>query len=97
MRQITLPLKTDINTKKQPSKGTNFPGVSHGKICLQCRAGLISGSGRFPGERKGNPLQYSSLENSIDRGAWLQPWATVHGVTKRVRHDLETKQKQQNR
>ena len=41
--------------------------------------GLIPGSGRSPGEGNGNPLQYSCLENSMDRGAW---WATVHGVTK---------------
>ena len=41
--------------------------------------GLISGSGRSPGEGNGNPLQYSSLENPIDRGAWR---AIVHGVTK---------------
>ena len=41
--------------------------------------GLISGSGRSPGEGNGNPLQCSCLENSIDRGAW---WATVYGVTK---------------
>ena len=34
---------------------------------------------RSPGEGNGNPLQYSCLENSMDRGAW---WATVHGVTK---------------
>ena len=34
--------------------------------------------GRSSGERNGNPLQYSCLENSMDRGAW---WATVHGVT----------------
>ena len=39
---------------------------------------LISGSGRFPGVGNGNPLQYSCLENSMDRAAW---WATVHGVT----------------
>ena len=39
--------------------------------------GLIPGSGRFPGERHGNPLQCSCLENPMDRGAW---WATVHGV-----------------
>jgi len=39
----------------------------------------IPGSGRSPGERHGNPLQYSCLENPTDRGAW---WATVHGVTK---------------
>ena len=42
-------------------------------------AGSISGLGRCPGEGNGNPLQYSCLENSMDRGAW---WATVHGVTK---------------
>ena len=42
-------------------------------------AGLIPGSGRSPGEGNGNPLQYSCLKNSMDRGAW---WATVHGVTK---------------
>ena len=32
--------------------------------------GSIPGSGRFPGEGSGNPLQYSCLENSMDRGAW---------------------------
>ena len=41
--------------------------------------GLIPGSGRSPGEGNGNPLQYSCLENSTDRGAWQ---AEVHGVTK---------------
>ena len=41
--------------------------------------GLIPGSGRSPGGEKGNPLQYSCLENSMDRGAW---WATVDRVTK---------------
>ena len=39
----------------------------------------LSELGRFPGEN-GNPLHYSSLENSMDRGTW---WATVYGVTKR--------------
>ena len=39
----------------------------------------IPGSGRSPGEGNRNPLQYSCLENPMDRGAW---WATVHGVTK---------------
>ena len=38
----------------------------------------IPGSGRSPGVRNGNPLQYSRLENSMDSGAW---WATDHGVT----------------
>ena len=39
----------------------------------------IPESERVPGEGNGNPLQYSSLENSMDRGAWR---AIVHGVTK---------------
>ena len=41
--------------------------------------GSIPGLGRSAGEGNDNPLQYSRLENPIDRGAW---WATVHGVTK---------------
>ena len=40
-------------------------------------SGLISELGRSPGGGHGNPLQYSCLENSMDKGAW---WATVHGV-----------------
>ena len=39
--------------------------------------GSIPGSGRFPGGGHGNPLQYSCLENPMDRGAW---WAMVHRV-----------------
>ena len=39
--------------------------------------GSIPGLGRFPGGGHSNPLQYSCLENPLDRGAW---WATVHGV-----------------
>ena len=42
-------------------------------------AGLIPGSERSPGGRHSNPLQYSCLENPMDRGVW---WATAHGVTK---------------
>ena len=41
--------------------------------------GSIPGLGRSPGGGHGNPLQYSCLQNPMDRGAW---WATVHGVTK---------------
>ena len=41
--------------------------------------GLILGLGGSPGERHGNPLQYSCLENPMNRGAW---WTTVHGVAK---------------
>ena len=56
-----------------------FPAGSDGKesTCNAGDLGLISGWGRSPGEGKGNPLQYSCLENSVDRGAW---WATVRGV-----------------
>ena len=50
-------------------------------------AGSIPGSGRSPGEGNGNPLQYSSLGNPMDRGSQQ---AIVHGVS-RVGHYLETK------
>ena len=42
-------------------------------------AGSIPGSRRSPGVGNGNPLQYSCLENPVDRAAW---WATIHGVAK---------------
>ena len=66
-----------------------FPYSSVGKesACNAGDLGLIPGSGRSPGEGNGNPLEYSCLENFMDRGAWL---ATDHGVT-RIRHDLVTK------
>ena len=41
--------------------------------------GLIPGLGRSSGEGNGNPLQYSCLDNSMDRGAW---WAILHRVAK---------------
>ena len=58
-----------------------FPCSSYNKECA-CNAGdpgSIPGSGRSSGEGNGNPLQYSCLENPMDRGAW---WATVHRVAK---------------
>ena len=58
-----------------------FPGSSEGKASA-CSAGDLSsipGSGRSPGEVNGNPLQYSCLENSMDREAWV---AIVHAVAK---------------
>ena len=48
-------------------------------VCQAGDTGLTPGSGRSPGEGNGNPLQYSCLENSMDRGA---RWAAVHGVSK---------------
>ena len=44
-------------------------------------AGSIPGSGKSPGEGNGYPLQYSCLENPIERKAW---WATVNGVAKEL-------------
>ena len=56
-------------------------GDSAGKesACNAGEPGLIPGLGRSPGEGNGNPLQYSCLENLMDKEAWH---ATVHGVTK---------------
>ena len=58
-----------------------FPGGSDGKESAWNAGdpGLISGLRRSPGEENGYPVQYSCLENSMDRKAW---WATVHGVAK---------------
>ena len=58
-----------------------FPGASHNKESAHNvgDSGLIPGSGRCTGEGNGNLLQYSFLENSMDRGAWQ---ATVHGIAK---------------
>ena len=53
----------------------NSPG-NEGDIRVM---GSVPGSGRSPGGGHGNPLQYSCLENPMNRGAW---WATVHRVTK---------------
>ena len=62
-------------------RSMGFPGGSDGvqSACKVGDLGSIPGSGRPPGEGNGNALQYSCLENPMDRGAW---WATVHGVTK---------------
>ena len=58
-----------------------FPGGSDGKAsaCNAGDLGSIPELGKSPGERNGNPLQYSCLGNPMDRGTW---WATAHGVTK---------------
>ena len=51
--------------------------------------GSIPESRRYPGGENSNPLQYSCLEDPMDRGAWQ---AIVHRVAKRVRHDVASKQ-----
>ena len=67
----------------------DFPGGSDGEesACNAGDSGSIPGLGRSSGEGNGNRLQYSWLENSVDRGAWR---ATVHGVA-RAGHNLATK------
>ena len=62
--------------KRPPSGDPSFPGGSAGKesACNEGDLGLVPGLGRYPGEGKGYPLQYSGLENSMD--------CIVHGVTK---------------
>ena len=57
----------------------NFGGASLNPPVNAGDMGLIPGLGRFPGERNGNPLQYSCLGNPMDRGTW---WVTVHRVAK---------------
>ena len=64
-----------------------YSSVGKSSACNAGDPGSIPGSGISPGEGNGNPLQYSCLENPMDRGAW---WATVHGITG-VGHDLATK------
>ena len=68
----------------------DFPGGSDGKepACNATDLGLSPGSGRCPGERNGNPLQYSCLKNPMDRGSW---WATVLRIAK-----SQTRLKQHN-
>ena len=61
--------------------GIGFPDGSDSKesVCNERDTSSIPGLGRFPGEGNSNPLQYSCLENPMDREAW---WAIVHRVTK---------------
>ena len=73
------------STGSQRVDFVDFPGGSDGKAFVYNvgNLGSIPGLVRSPGEKNGYPLQYSCLENSMDRGAWQ---ATVHG-SQRVRHN----------
>ena len=75
---ILIFLNSDLLFFKFSVCSLGFPGGSDVKesACNAGDPGSISGSGRSSEEKNGYPLQYSCLENSIDRGAW---WATVHG------------------
>ena len=77
-----------VKIKKQEQRSRKLVGAS--QVVLMVKnppantgdardAGSIPGWGRSPGEGHGNPLQYSYLENPMDRGAW---WAIVHRVSK---------------
>ena len=70
-----------LENSRCPVSHLGFPGGSDGKesACNAGNLGSVPGLGRFSGEGNGYPLQYSCLENSMDRGAWQ---ATVHEVAK---------------
>ena len=76
-----IPLHEMLRTDKSIDIKMGFPGGSDRResACNARDPASILGSGRSPGEGHGYPLQYSSLENSMDRGAWQ---VTVHGVAK---------------
>jgi len=59
--------------------GFSHTSVGKESACNAGDPGSVPGLGRSPGEGNGNPLQYSCLENPLERGAWQ---ATVHGVSK---------------
>ena len=81
-------MSSQVNSNKHLRKNytktfhvEGFPSSSDGKefACNAGDLGSVPGSGGSPGGGNGNPLQYSCLENSMDRGSWQ---ATVHGVSK---------------
>ena len=89
MEKIHVHGLEEINIVKISILPKGCPHSSVGESCA-CNAGdpgSIPGSGRSPGEGNGSPLQYSSLENPIDREACQ---ITIHGIA-RVGHDLATK------
>ena len=68
-------MQSSLSGLKHRSSGSDWKESA----CNAGDPGSILGSGRSTGEGSGNPLQYSCLENPMDRGAWL---STVHGFTK---------------
>ena len=83
MKSIALNLSYSV----VPPHTGGFPGGAVVKNSPASAGGAkdevsIPGSGRSPGEGNGNPLQYSCLENSMNRGGWR---ATIHGAAKSQR------------
>ena len=81
MHKVKAFLHLKAQCVKRQTKLLIFIGGSDGKesACKAGDLGLIPGSGRSPGEGNDNPLQYSCLDNSIDREIWQGP---VHRVAK---------------
>ena len=73
----------DIMIYSVLERNRGFPGGTSGRepTCNAGDRGSIPGSGRSPEQGNGKPLQYSCMENPMDRGAWQ---ATVHGVAKEL-------------
>ena len=86
-RPLSEDSKTELTGCYRVTSG--FPGSTDGKesTCIGGDLGSIPGLGRSPGKGNGNALQYSCLENAMDRGAW---WATVHGTAKHMTEQLST-------
>ena len=80
-------METEIRCRCQSYWGFPHSLVGKESACNMGDPGSIPGLGRSPGEGNGNPLQYSCLENPMDRGSWQ---ATVHGVS-RGGHSSATK------
>ena len=80
--QVVYPYHTLPESNYLPPYSRQLKNESNKEsACNAGEIGWIPGSGRSPGEGNGNPLQYSYLENPMDRRAW---WATVHGVAKHL-------------
>ena len=81
LRQSLVQELENPRDKSFPGGLEGFPGGSDGKepTCNAGDLGSITRLGRSPGGGDGNPLQYSCLDNPMDRGAWR---TTVHGVAK---------------
>ena len=73
LSSVILVVLSPVNQGSPRGSGGKEPACNAGDL------GSIPGLGRSPGEGNGNPLQYSCLENPMDREAWR---AAVHGVTK---------------
>ena len=71
-----LRYRTDVSGRDMGDSPYSIGSNSKESVCSEGDLGMMPGSGRSCGEGNGNPLQYSCLENSMDREPW---WATVHG------------------